>query len=55
MGKKVGVVLSGCGVYDGAEIHETVVVLLAIDRLVSHEKPLRRTDRRIPLAGVFLA
>jgi enhancing lycopene biosynthesis protein 2 len=33
MGKKVGVVLSGCGVYDGAEIHETVVVLLAIDRL----------------------
>jgi enhancing lycopene biosynthesis protein 2 len=33
MGKKVGVVLSGCGVYDGAEIHETVVILLAIDRL----------------------
>jgi enhancing lycopene biosynthesis protein 2 len=33
MGKKVGVVLSGCGVYDGAEIHESVVVLLAIDRL----------------------
>jgi len=33
MGKKVGVVLSGCGVYDGAEIHESVVTLLAIDRL----------------------
>jgi enhancing lycopene biosynthesis protein 2 len=32
MGKKVGVVLSGCGVYDGAEIHESVVTLLAIDR-----------------------
>ena len=32
MGKKVGVILSGCGVYDGAEIHESVVTLLAIDR-----------------------
>jgi len=32
MGKKVGVVLSGCGVYDGAEIHESVVTLLALDR-----------------------
>lgn len=32
MGKKVGVVLSGCGVYDGAEIHESVITLLAIDR-----------------------
>ena len=32
MGKKIGVVLSGCGVYDGAEIHESVVTLLAIDR-----------------------
>ena len=30
--KKVGVVLSGCGVYDGAEIHESVITLLAIDR-----------------------
>ena len=33
MSKKVGVVLSGCGVYDGAEIHESVITLLAIDRL----------------------
>ena len=32
MGKKIGVILSGCGVYDGAEIHETVVTLLALDR-----------------------
>jgi enhancing lycopene biosynthesis protein 2 len=32
MGKKVGVILSGCGVYDGAEIHESVITLLAIDR-----------------------
>lgn len=29
---KVGVVLSGCGVYDGAEIHESVAALLALDR-----------------------
>lgn len=28
----VGVVLSGCGVYDGAEIHEAVITLLALDR-----------------------
>src|ERR1700744_6012264 len=30
--KKVGVVLSGCGVFDGAEIHESVLTLLAIER-----------------------
>jgi enhancing lycopene biosynthesis protein 2 len=30
--KKVGVVLSGCGVMDGSEIHESVLTLLAIDR-----------------------
>jgi len=30
--KKIGVVLSGCGVYDGSEIHEAVITLLAIDR-----------------------
>jgi len=29
---KVGVVLSGCGVYDGAEIHESVITILALDR-----------------------
>lgn len=29
---KVAVVLSGCGVYDGAEIHEAVLTLLAIVR-----------------------
>jgi enhancing lycopene biosynthesis protein 2 len=32
MAKKVGVILSGCGVFDGAEIHESVVTLLALDR-----------------------
>lgn len=30
---KFAVVLSGCGVFDGAEIHEAVLTLLAIDRL----------------------
>lgn len=28
---KIGVLLSGCGVYDGAEIHEAVLTLLAIE------------------------
>ena len=32
MSKRIGVILSGCGVYDGSEIHETVITLLAIDR-----------------------
>ena len=30
---KIGVLLSGCGVYDGAEIHESVLTLLAIEEL----------------------
>jgi len=29
---KGGVLLSGCGVFDGAEIHEAVLTLLALDR-----------------------
>jgi enhancing lycopene biosynthesis protein 2 len=29
---RVGLLLSGCGVYDGAEIHESVLALLAFDR-----------------------
>ncbi|HPC82888.1 MAG TPA: isoprenoid biosynthesis glyoxalase ElbB [Thermoanaerobaculaceae bacterium] len=29
---RIGVLLAGCGVYDGAEIHEAVVTLLALDR-----------------------
>lgn len=32
MAKKVGVILSGCGVFDGAEIHESVITMLALDR-----------------------
>jgi enhancing lycopene biosynthesis protein 2 len=31
-GRRVGVVLSGCGYLDGAEIHESVCTLLALDR-----------------------
>lgn len=31
-GKTVAVLLSGCGVFDGSEIHESVAVLLALDR-----------------------
>ena len=30
--KKVGVLLCGCGVNDGAEIHESVITMLALDR-----------------------
>jgi len=30
--KKIAVILAGCGVYDGAEIHEVVLTLLAIDK-----------------------
>ena len=29
---KIGVVLSGCGVQDGSEIHEATLLLLALDR-----------------------
>ncbi len=30
--KRFAVIIAGCGVYDGAEIHETVLTLLAIER-----------------------
>ncbi len=30
--KKIAVLLSGCGVYDGSEIYETVLTLLALDK-----------------------
>src|SRR5258705_7322917 len=30
---KVGVILSGCGVYDGSEVQEAVIALLVLDRL----------------------
>lgn len=34
--KKVGVLLSGCGVFDGAEIQEAVFALLALDQQGAH-------------------
>lgn len=30
--KKIAIILSGCGVYDGAEIHESVMTMLAITK-----------------------
>ncbi|MDP0902196.1 isoprenoid biosynthesis protein ElbB, partial [Klebsiella pneumoniae] len=33
--KKIVVVLGGCGVYDGSEIHEAVITLLEIGRNVA--------------------
>lgn len=32
MSKKVGVLLAGCGVYDGSEIHEAVLTMLFLDQ-----------------------
>jgi enhancing lycopene biosynthesis protein 2 len=32
MAVRVGLVLSGCGVFDGSEIHESVSILIALDR-----------------------
>ncbi len=31
---KIGILLSGCGVNDGSEIHEAVLTMLALDKLV---------------------
>ncbi len=32
MNKRVGIILSGCGVKDGSEIHEAVITLLHLDK-----------------------
>ncbi len=42
--KKFAVILSGCGVYDGTEIHEAVCALLAIDR-ANHQYDLYAPDQ----------
>lgn len=34
--KKIAVILSGCGVYDGTEIHESVITLLRLDQRGAH-------------------
>jgi enhancing lycopene biosynthesis protein 2 len=44
--EKIGVVLSGCGVYDGTEIHEAVITLLAIARSGAQAVCLRRIKRK---------
>lgn len=31
--KKFAIILSGCGVYDGSEIHETVLTMLALNKM----------------------
>ena len=36
MSKRVAIILSGCGVYDGAEIHESVITMLHLDRANAH-------------------
>jgi enhancing lycopene biosynthesis protein 2 len=41
--KKFAVILAGCGVYDGAEVHEATLTLLAIDRL-GHQYDLFAPD-----------
>ncbi|MCK5385377.1 MAG: isoprenoid biosynthesis glyoxalase ElbB [Alphaproteobacteria bacterium] len=36
MSKNVAVILAGCGVYDGSEIHEATLSLLALDQVGAH-------------------
>ncbi len=38
MGKKIAVILSGCGVYDGTEIHESVITLLRLNHHAAEVK-----------------
>lgn len=56
---KIGVILSGCGVYDGSEIHEAVLTLLCLDargvevQCMAPRKPLQVVDHltQQPVAG----
>ncbi len=49
---KIGVILSGCGVYDGSEIHEAVITLLCLDQCgaawqcLAPNKPFDVVDHR---------
>lgn len=47
MSKKVAVILSGCGVYDGAEIYESVITLLRLDQRGAQVQWLRPEHRAI--------
>jgi enhancing lycopene biosynthesis protein 2 len=49
MSKRVAVVLSGCGVYDGSEIHEAVSILIALDK---HKAQVTCVAPDIPQRGV---
>ncbi len=40
MAKKIGVLLCGCGVQDGSEIHEATLTLLALDKLGAEIVPI---------------
>ena len=46
MNKKVAVILSGCGVYDGSEIYESVITLLRLDQRGVRCSASHRTLRR---------
>lgn len=48
--KKVAIILSGCGVYDGSEIHETVLTQLALAR---HNAEVTCAAPNIEQAHVF--
>ena len=55
MVKKVGVILSGCGYLDGAEIHESVLTLLHLDgtenRLPEQGAELRNGEKVVGFVG----
>jgi enhancing lycopene biosynthesis protein 2 len=38
--RRAGVLLSGCGLYDGSEVGETVLLLLALDRAGARVEPM---------------
>lgn len=52
--KTVGVVLSGCGVLDGAEIHESVLTMLALDRAAQRFCFLRQINLNFMLLIILL-
>ena len=52
MSKRVAIVLSGCGVFDGSEIHEAVSILIALDKRkaqITYLRPTSRSVRRLTI------
>ena len=45
MAKRVAVILSGCGVYDGTEIHEASAVLVHLSRAGAKVRAERKEDK----------